>query len=180
VRWCEEKGSGEALFIDARGCCGARLGSIMAATFGAAKGQGEVRVKVEKSWRSRGASLCSRRGTGACGRRRRSRSTGTTDVDDDGFYRARASQWGCLGGSWWRGEAAGERRGRGEDGCDGGSAVYWRIQGLVVHALASLGAVTTSRSRACHVPLGLGSCLACSAEKGELAWQGERERRGPV
>jgi hypothetical protein len=48
-----------------------------------------------------------------------------------------------------------------------------------VHTLARLVVVTTSWPGLWLHLLDLGSCLACSAEKGELVWQGERERRVP-
>jgi hypothetical protein len=67
----------------------------------------------------------------------------------------------------------------GEDDRDEARPCTSASKAMPVRALARLVVVTTSWPGLWLHLLDLGSCLACSAEKGELVWQGERERRVP-
>jgi hypothetical protein len=71
----------------------------MAATIGAAKGQGVVGVRYLTSWRAEGACWRSKWRTGGLGVLWCLPRVLAEDDDDVDSVRASAGQWGCLGGS---------------------------------------------------------------------------------
>jgi hypothetical protein len=138
ARWCEEKGSGEALFIVTRGCCGCPWRSSMAWRLRCAKRQGSGRVRSLASWRCLRASWRRESETRQLWRCQRLRGTVAGDDDHGDGDNACADQWGYPGGSRWCGDRACEGRRRGEDGCDGASVRTGASSGVLMRTLARL------------------------------------------
>jgi hypothetical protein len=59
--------------------------------------------------------------------------------DDVIVYKASAGQWWCLGGCWCRGEQVGEEKEARGGRSRRGEEMSWRVQGVLVHALACPG-----------------------------------------